>query len=94
MESRGMKRNPALELQSRRDSYATRLPLQSFQSAQSRECAVYVPLLVARNWGIRKTRVNRVLRGFHADVKQHGIKFKNGGSVQVSPAKLRAFLDS
>jgi hypothetical protein len=36
MESRGMKRNPLLEPQSRRDSNAMRLSLQSLQSTQSR----------------------------------------------------------
>ena len=68
-----------------------RLVSQSFQSAKSRQCVIYVPVLLARNWGIRKTRVNRVLRGFHADLKQGGIKFKDGGSIQLSPVNFGYF---
>jgi hypothetical protein len=40
---------------------------------------------------MRKTRVNRVLRGFHANLKERWIKFKDGGSVQVSPANFGHF---
>jgi hypothetical protein len=77
------------------DEIAARIMLglssQSFQSAKSRQCVIYVPVLLARNWGIRKTRVNRVLRGFHANLEERWIKFKDGGSVQLSPVNFGHF---
>jgi hypothetical protein len=48
-------------------------------------------MLVARNYAIRETRINRVLRGLHADLKQDWIKFKDGGSVQLSPINFGHF---